>query len=81
MLNDLLPFPIDNENPNPLSSIWFELDCHHKGEVYLSDLVTYLEEEAGISIDESRKKFLNDCFNARREVSVITHTEFLAVMD
>ena len=49
--------------------------------MYLSDLVTYLEEEAGISIDESRRKFLNDCFNAQREESVITHTEFLAVLE
>ena len=76
-----MPFPIDHENPNPLSSIWFELDSHHKGEVYVSDLVVYMEKEAGISIDESRKKFLNDCFNAKREGSLITHTEFLAVLE
>ena len=49
--------------------------------VYISNLISYLEEEAGISIDESRRKFLNDCFNAKREVSVITHTEFLAVLE
>ena len=45
---------MDRQNPNPLSSVWFELDSHHLGSVSVNDLVSFLELEIGISIEESR---------------------------
>ena len=72
VINDMLPKFIDRLNPNPLSSVWFELDSHHVGSVSVNDIASFIETEIGISVEESRKKFIKDCFNSKHDEDMIT---------